>query len=539
MRSSLILFFFSVAYFIIGFTAFALTPEQAQNLRNEWKVPAAAEDLKSSVVHFLKNSPVIGEIISENAPLSWSELSKILLNDLPDAASLLSEEEFELILLPRKIESEIRISNEYRFDAMELGMGLYKYEKQFMKEVKEKDEKEDRERANKYIEEYKQNIQDEYARIASLLEKNRILDETIQEGERQFDLKLRKNLSSFKSTQERLAHLAEQKKKNALKRPDFNLEKDKISYNKISIKSAQDHIAFLEKQVETFKTIKLSKVTFTTSTNTSLPLLPDGLPSLQLLQGGSFGKSRTLKIYTALGKEFFLTPEYFENLDDEFLNRQAQFAQSALKFIEENLSREKLESEPNELKGVTVQNFLSYIELVRKIKMIHELEIRRRTLLKSTAAKPEPVLKPTEMIESPTIPAAAGSPTPKGKEEKRSAVKPKKTRPLSYPGSKFIVEIKKVVYKFMDSERVSDEQEHSFIELVKYLGEKGPVLKDRSESLGNHWRNFSSLSKLDYHCHIGSSDVVVVWRVVDSKIVIYYLGTHPKYKRVLQSAPKS
>ena len=73
-------------------------------------------------------------------------------------------------------------------------------------------------------------------------------------------------------------------------------------------------------------------------------------------------------------------------------------------------------------------------------------------------------------------------------------------------------------------------------ELIDYLANHGPILR-RGDDLSKRFRNFSPLSRTDFHCHLGDSNEVVVWKAdKESKtITIYYLGNHPTtYKSIVR-----
>ncbi len=74
-----------------------------------------------------------------------------------------------------------------------------------------------------------------------------------------------------------------------------------------------------------------------------------------------------------------------------------------------------------------------------------------------------------------------------------------------------------------------------FQELVRRLEEDGPCLqKDKIKYSG--LRNFSAIATAShvYHCHLGDSNSVAIWKEDPSErtIHIFYLGRHPNYKRL-------
>jgi hypothetical protein len=75
--------------------------------------------------------------------------------------------------------------------------------------------------------------------------------------------------------------------------------------------------------------------------------------------------------------------------------------------------------------------------------------------------------------------------------------------------------------------------------LVNLLAQKGPKLK-RSDCACSGLRNVGPLlldkSRNTFHCHLGTSDRVVVWRTDREKkeIHIYFRGSHSNYKRTIK-----
>ena len=234
-----------------------------------------------------------------------------------------------------------------------------------------------------------------------------------------------------------------------------------------------------------------------------------------------------LVILDSIIKDLFLTPQYFTNLDENTLNMQAEHAQKSLAIACENININ------NAPVGINAKHIKHFLYLMKEIYTIFEYEKIRRTvkadILEKAYANINDNLKMMNdyigirknLIEMMTdiIDIMQGL---KINWETNNDI-----------GKVYEVTLHKRVINSIDS----DQEQEKINRLVEYLQTKFSISKE--DEINNGWSNFSSLSKNDYHCHLGSSNRVVVWKVLhkENKIIVYYLGGHPNnYKSITKKA---
>lgn len=95
--------------------------------------------------------------------------------------------------------------------------------------------------------------------------------------------------------------------------------------------------------------------------------------------------------------------------------------------------------------------------------------------------------------------------------------------------------IPKKLHSKLAAEFEHKNQTDAFVDLIDYLKTNGPKIKSK-DLLSGRWRNYGLLNQNLYHCHLGTSQKVVVWKAFpeENRIVFYYIGKHPNdnYKQI-------
>lgn len=235
--------------------------------------------------------------------------------------------------------------------------------------------------------------------------------------------------------------------------------------------------------------------------------LEGSMPVLSLFQP-QIKEDRFLATLESIGHDLFLTIEYFSHLDGLFLAQQKLLAKQV---IDTTTNGEFMDDFTN---GITHAHIQSLQGLVTEIFNLHVLEEKKR-LIAQDSNKISTYLSTADILTFVDDYARAPNNLPDEQDLSKE----------------WLVSITKNV------ERMRDEIQNGELleELVEYLTNHGPILR-KGDDLNRRFRNFSPLSKNDFHCHLGSSNVVAVWKVDkdNQTIKIYYLGPHPStYNRVL------
>ncbi len=546
--------FLALLIFLVTTPSFAVSPEQGEQLKKEWmdfclkKVTVQPKtNIEGSISEFINNSHTIYDLVSQSKSLSWNEIAVILANTQKDV--IFSDEgflqegysqiDFDLDITRVQIILEINQANEHRFHVMELAEMITTFEN----ELRKKDEEELRKRRLKNYQDalvvakemilYYQGLKEPYQKEIDDLQKNSVSSSLPLPKGANTRARLKAKLEQKRDQEQDALHLKW-------------LQESMKNYNQ-RLASYQKDITKLEKLSRNINKIKVES-DLELIVETPLPLLKGGMPVLQLLQGGLSG-DKLRNILRTIGQDLFLTPEAFEAMDMPFLNEQYLFSIKANDMMENKVGLSNLPQTISQMQqycpDFSVNHITAYQKLVYHIFRLHELELKRRKLLESSTLKPSrtPIEDPEEIkIEENPIseenPDLALIYLKETQSKKLNLTPPQVTIPLEHYGNHWTVIVKKYVKKEADS-TLSNDQLVSLSELIQYLGENGPMINDSKISLNNRWRNFSVFStKKDFHCHIGSSNTVVVWRMLDPKqkiITIYYLGTHPSgYKQILK-----
>jgi hypothetical protein len=214
-----------------------------------------------------------------------------------------------------------------------------------------------------------------------------------------------------------------------------------------------------------------------------------------------------------------LTPDYFINLDDELLNQHTDYAKDVLELIINTLS---IEGAPEGITGKHIEHFQN---LIKEIWMIFEYEKIRRGIKKET------ILEIHSTIN--TICSVAEIYMNQMINIRKNASQFVKLLEESIVTQENFKKWEVLVHKRVSESVSNDKEQEKLNDLKKHLQTKYSISKE--EEIANGWSNFSSLSKNDYHCHLGNSNRVVVWKVLNKehKIIIYYLGAHPNNYRTI------
>lgn len=125
----------------------------------------------------------------------------------------------------------------------------------------------------------------------------------------------------------------------------------------------------------------------------------------------------------------------------------------------------------------------------------------------------------------------------------QSALKPKNDKPKDKPKviaskqpiiSTWRISMTNKIKKNLDSE-LDNRQRMEFNDLAGYLRHHGPKIHSQDLLVGR-FRNYGALAKDLYHCHLGTSQKVAVWKADEKakQIIFYYVGKHPgdQYKQI-------
>lgn len=246
----------------------------------------------------------------------------------------------------------------------------------------------------------------------------------------------------------------------------------------------------------------------------SQPIFNNGLALFRL-----FAAQRSTKHYlsylNSLGQDLFLDVAYFNDLEDEKLNQEYLFA---IDF--KNVIVFQLESATLFVDGISNNHIVAITEYLKDIINLFMLERLRRNILSK--------------FEQSTLNRENNDFTSSSLNKNSDF----EDAPDTASATPWTVEIRKHAQK----EARANDSEESVNDLIAEITHYGPRLR-KATKIEKGWRNFSQLSHVDFHCHVGDSNKVVVWRVVDEalkKVIIYYVGSHPEtYKRVLKTAPLS
>lgn len=235
-----------------------------------------------------------------------------------------------------------------------------------------------------------------------------------------------------------------------------------------------------------------------------------------------------LVILDSIIKDLFLTPQYFTNLDENTLNMQAEHAQKSLAIACENININ------NAPVGINAKHIKHFLYLMKEIYTIFEYEKIRRTVKANMLEKACANINDNLKMMNDYI----GTTKKNMIEMMINIINLMQGLQISQATNNDIAKVYEVtLHKRVIDSINSDQEQEKINRLVEYLQTKFSISKENE--INNGWSNFSSLSKNDYHCHLGSSNRVVVWKVLhkENKIIVYYLGGHPNnYKSITKKA---
>lgn len=228
------------------------------------------------------------------------------------------------------------------------------------------------------------------------------------------------------------------------------------------------------------------------------------MPFLSIFQK-SMDETYLFETLDSIAKDLFITPDYFANLDDVFLEQQKLLSEQALQTV-------KNPANFKDGDGISPEHIKNVINLLLQIRELHLFEKAKRLVASDTAMQTTIMQAPQSLFQNEPQPACETS-------QKTSSIN---WEVIVHPR---VLDMKDRIY-----------QGSMVDELAAYMSVHGPYIK-RDRDSDRRWRNFDSLGKNVFHCHLGTSNTVVAWNVDKdlNRIHIFFLGDHPStYKRILK-----
>lgn len=487
--------------------------KQNQDLLSEWNLYRSSKNKfakvkKKEILNFIPLSQVLQEHIKTGQEFSLAEFEAAL--HLPHTGGQFYEQEFQNALFVVRMNNALDTANEFRFMTMDMAEKLCElsvFEKERRKEYLKQE-----------AQEFTIDIHTTNAAIAKLNEENKAILVAIRNLEKEkeaIDNNIEKKVKSIRNIKQRMSKKIELRNE---KKFDFELIHLKISHEKGKQQHTENllriHRQGLERCYKALSDIE-NEVTVINVNGEFEPFSDDFMLLFRLFEK-NINEDKFISILESIGRDLFLGTDYFMKLDDAFLEKQKAFCASIITFIQSHPLEEDVES------GLTKEHALHFQKLLEQIYLLHELEQSRR-LLKISPPKSPHIIKTNSASANEIIII----------EQIEEEISKEETKLEEWS-----VTLRNQVIKYAAKNNMDEE----ISALVNHLKIFGPYLH-KQNIVNDHWRNFSALTDKDFHCHLGHSNNVVVWRVIDNQdvkeIVIYYMGNHPStYKRIIKRAPK-
>ncbi len=500
--------------------AHALSDARIHQLKREWITLKKAGKVQTNFLDFLSKSKTLVRAFEDGETLTKAELTRIdsEFERFPDNL-------FNFAIIHPQMKAEIRAANAFRASVVELTryfiFGTNQLEKNLMATAFE-------------------NHQTEIRNKISLVMKNQEADEA----------QLKESLGSLqslkypkvqgKTTKERLNKLKNERERN---KNSIAMYEGLIATYQESIENDKKEINRLNRELK--KKFNPSQVQINVNVNSDSKVgsISDGMPVLRLMSA-NLTSAEFIAISQSIVKDLFLALEDFADFDSTSLSEQLEFSRKAIDHVSFYLSdlseiSNDEEKETARKAGFSIDksNIISYRNLLVRLSNLFQLELRRREFIAQGLANPLSDVASNEH--------SGDSESDDSEEEELQSKSEDKTERLLPPSASSSEQqfpwnaiLSSEVAK--EIENLTQKDADLFQVLINDLKSFGPKLRPIAKGRDRRLRNYGSLGKSVFHCHLGSDQLVAVWEVTENSeapISIFYLGRHPndKYKKLMKA----